>query len=773
VKVKKEIFQDMHEAYTGNVLGDAMIQPLADELGVSVESLMRLGIGCRLGDGNRTYTFPVRDRDGELVGIQRRYENGKKFFMPGSGQGLFFEVDNEKKTKHNRINSGGGDRSFIRVEAAGVTCKVCGKPDWCLVESSNPNDPSAAICGRVKDGSVSEIPDSGFLHILKSDGDTRTANRGSDVLPEGEDYVLVTEGATDTAAGLDLGFFTVGRTNALCGTTELPDLLRGRKVIVVGDNDTIDAKEVGQKGMNQVAAALAQGCPEVIKILPPTEYKDLRSWCKKTRLTHDQFMDWVKQNGESDKGANVLSSDIAFEITKVWLARYKTIDGLPTIRLHRGEWAMYDGTSYNTVPVEQMRGELYEYLNGKMFINDKGATVPYKVTRAKMGDLVDSMGGQCYIDKDVPCWIDDEDRPAPINMIPFLNGILDVAEYVKGNIKMIDPTPALFSYNVLPYNFDEDAHSQVWEDFVYGIYNDDQDKYDLLSEWFGYNLVPDMSYEKLMLLTGAPRSGKGTVLSAMIAMLGHGQYTSSSFQALNSEFGYQSLHGKLAVIMGDAKITKRNECGKALEKILQIVGGDTVGIRKMYSGNLKETRMTCRFTMAMNDLPNLPDGANALGPRMNVLCHPNSYVGREDRGLKRRLEEDAAQGKLINFALTGLKSLRKNRMFSEASDAKQAISQMRELTQPVSVFLEECCELMPPGSDENEYHVDISELYEAWAMWCKLSGRKPGNNSVFGRWMAMACPTISTTRITIAGRRRRVYRKIKLAPWVSKEYFGV
>ena len=771
MKIKKELLQEMHRVYTENVLSDTMIQPLSDELGVSVESLLKLGIGCRIGDGDRTYTFPVRDKDGELVGISRRYKNGKKFFMPGSSQGLFFEVNPEKKVESGSHEK--AERRFIRVQDTGVTCPICGKPDWCLVESSNVDSPSAAICGRVEEGSVREIPDSGFLHILKADGDTRATTDDNRVMSSEDDYVLITEGATDTAAGMDLGFYAVGRTNALCGTTELPDLLRGRKVIIVGDNDSIDAKEVGQRGMNQVAAALAGCCPEVIKVLPPPEYKDLRSWVVKAKLTKDQFMDWVKYKGESDQGANVLSSDIAYEITKVWLAKYRTTDGLPTIRLHRSDWALYTGECYEACPVDKLRGELYEYLNGKMFINDKGATMPYKVTRAKMSDLVDSMGGQCYIESDAPCWLDDEDRPPSVSMIPFKNGILDIDEYVKGKIKMIDPTPALFSYNVMPYNFDEDAHSQLWEDFVLDIYNGDDDKFDLLSEWFGYNCVPDMSYEKLMLLTGRPRSGKGTVLSAMTAMLGHGQYTSSSFQALTSEFGYQSLYGKLAVIMGDAKITKRNECGKALEKILQIVGGDTVGIRKMYSGKLKEARLTCRFTMAMNDLPNLPDGANALGPRMNVLSHPNSYVGCEDRSLKRRLEGDASQGKLTNFALEGLKSLRRNRVFTEASDHTQIVNQMRELTQPVSTFIEECCELMPPGEDENNYHVDIADLYEAWAMWCKLSGRRPGNNSVFGRWMSMACPTIGTTRISIDGRRRRVYRKIKLAPWVSKEYFGI
>lgn len=41
-------------------------------------------------------------------------------------------------------------------------CPVCGKPDWCLVTE----DHSAAICARIKEGSVKSCGDAGYLHIL-------------------------------------------------------------------------------------------------------------------------------------------------------------------------------------------------------------------------------------------------------------------------------------------------------------------------------------------------------------------------------------------------------------------------------------------------------------------------------------------------------------------------------------------------------------------------------------------------------------------------------
>ncbi|KKK85699.1 hypothetical protein LCGC14_2770670, partial [marine sediment metagenome] len=53
-----------------------------------------------------------------------------------------------------------------------------------------------------------------------------------------------------------------------------------------------------------------------------------------------------------------------------------------------------------------------------------------------------------------------------------------------------------------------------------------------------------------------------------------------------------------------------------------------------------------------------------LEPRLNLLHFENSYIGREDRFLKKRLNKEADAGKLINFALRGLKRLRENRQFT-------------------------------------------------------------------------------------------------------------
>ena len=60
---------------------------LAAALGVSLESLVRLGIGWSAK--HRAWTFPMRDADGAVLGIRLRLPGGKKIAVKGGHDGLF------------------------------------------------------------------------------------------------------------------------------------------------------------------------------------------------------------------------------------------------------------------------------------------------------------------------------------------------------------------------------------------------------------------------------------------------------------------------------------------------------------------------------------------------------------------------------------------------------------------------------------------------------------------------------------------------------------
>jgi hypothetical protein len=70
-----------------SALGPYTLGLLSATLGVSKPSLSRLGVGWSARD--RAFSFPMRDGDGNVIGIRLRCADGRKWAVKGSRQGLF------------------------------------------------------------------------------------------------------------------------------------------------------------------------------------------------------------------------------------------------------------------------------------------------------------------------------------------------------------------------------------------------------------------------------------------------------------------------------------------------------------------------------------------------------------------------------------------------------------------------------------------------------------------------------------------------------------
>ena len=88
--------------------------------------------------------------------------------------------------------------------------------------------------------------------------------------------LLVCEGASDTAALLDLGYDTIGRPSCTGGAKLVVKFIRARQpehVVVVTDND-----RPGRRGAGRLAAQLRVVCPSVRILEPGRGAKDARAW---------------------------------------------------------------------------------------------------------------------------------------------------------------------------------------------------------------------------------------------------------------------------------------------------------------------------------------------------------------------------------------------------------------------------------------------------------------------------------------------------------------
>jgi len=179
---------------------------------------------------------------------------------------------------------------FEKMHAAGVAELHPGElHDFADIELGLSGPGAEALQPTVVDGRYAfpeRDADGRIIGLVRRDIDGRKiCCRGSrrgltyiHPLPD-TDPVLVVEGASDCAAALEAGFNAVGRPSASGGGELLAELLRGRHVIVCGENDEkSNGSWPGREGAERIADKLRPVCESVRLVFPPDETKDIRSW---------------------------------------------------------------------------------------------------------------------------------------------------------------------------------------------------------------------------------------------------------------------------------------------------------------------------------------------------------------------------------------------------------------------------------------------------------------------------------------------------------------
>jgi len=758
-------FNELFEQLSTSVV-PAMREFYINELGVSLEAIQLLPVGYDYK--YQAWVYPERDVRGNIIGLSYRYDNGKKTMAPNekNKRGLIYPFNQEYSNGSERYSP--GKHNFRRVADAGVKCPVCGKPDFCLVSAENPSNPQAVICGRIAEGSVQKQGESGWLHILKPGG--RLTKASKSVLPDTDLPILIVEGASDVHAGLSLGFVTIGRPNCKASALLLDMPLSGRPVWVIGENDD----GAGITGMDETFSLISKMTPKVKKFLPPEGIKDLRTWLR-NGLTQESLTTYAEEHGvcvgTEDDG--ILPDGRPTTLARAFIKAYLHETGLSTLRSYCGEWYAWKDGCYEKQETASVRGKVYDFLDNTKHIKESKngpEIVRCGSTRKHAYDLMDCLNlpDLSSVPRMAPTWIRGGDKLPDIkSLIAFKNGILDVDEYMKGRIKLYDPTPNLFVLGTFPYNFDEDVTCHEATDYFGTIFNGGKETIRLLQQWFGYCLVPDMTMEKLMMFIGRPRSGKSTTLDMLRATLGVDQCCSLSMRHLVERFGKVGMVGKLAATMSDTKSPRSRDTQVALETLLTIVGQDDVSIDRKNMMELENVKLCCRFTITMMEVPNLNDTARALIPKILLCTFPNTYVGNENVNLKPHLVGLARTGSMINWALEGLKDLRSSGSFIRPLASEAMFTRVDEAMTPVTRFVNECCVL----SDDSTDTASKDKLYSVFRGWADSQGLRPAHKQQFCQWLLNAYPTVGNRRVNLAdGSRAYAFCFIKLTESACSEY---
>jgi putative DNA primase/helicase len=320
---------------------------------------------------------------------------------------------------------------------------------------------------------------------------------------------------------------------------------------------------------------------------------------------------------------------------------------------------------------------------------------------------------------------------------------------------LMNPTPRFFWPAALELDFDRHATSPAaWLAFLKQLWANDAQAIDLLQEWIGYCLLPDTGQQKILLIVGPRRSGKGTIARVLRGLVGERSYVSPTLASLGTPFGLWPLLGKSVAVISDARMSGRTDAAVVAERLLSISGEDAQTVDRKFLPPVT-SRLPVRFMVLTNELPRLGDASGALAGRFLVLRLLKSFYGAEDTALTGRLLQELPG--ILLWAIEGLRRLLQRGRFHQPESALPLVQDLEDLSSPVSVFVRERCEL---GA---AFKAPVRDLYAAWQNWCEANGKKDvGTAQTFGRDLRAALPDLDDSRPRTGDERVRVYVGIRL-----------
>jgi putative DNA primase/helicase len=345
-------------------------------------------------------------------------------------------------------------------------------------------------------------------------------------------------------------------------------------------------------------------------------------------------------------------------------------------------------------------------------------------------------------------------RENPNEIIAMRNGLVHLPTLASGIGDPFTPaTPSYFNFNATDYDFVLSPPPPAqWLRFLHSIWPNDPASIQALQEWFGYLLTPDTSLQKMLLVIGPPRAGKGTIGKVIRALVGHANVTAPTLSDLAERFGLQDMLNKSVAIISDARLSGRTDAVKVTETLLAISGEDPRTVDRKNRSPVTG-KLNSRFVIFSNELPRLGDNSGAVIDRFTILKLSKSFLGFEDKQLGDKLITELPG--ILHWACEGWKRLHDNGSFTRPESAAEMIQEARDMAQPVKRFIEDRFAFDP------ESRVECKTVYKAWVKWCEEHGYAPGSDALFGRDFRSAYPDIQKRRGRGGDSRTRMFEGIR------------
>lgn len=294
------------------------------------------------------------------------------------------------------------------------------------------------------------------------------------------------------------------------------------------------------------------------------------------------------------------------------------------------------------------------------------------------------------------------------------NGVVDLR---TGEIMPHDPAQR-FTY-CTPVDYDPNASQTIWRDFLRDALGDGQELQDYVQEAVGYSFTGDTSEEVLFYGFGPRRGGKGCFTETLMATLGRRPLAdevdfatfTAKRKADTQNFDLAGLKPCRFIVASES--SKYRQLNAA--KVKALTGGND--IRCAHKNKPFFTyRPQFKIWLMSNHPVNADVDDDAAWYRVQVIPFPNSYAGREDKSLKRRLREPANLRGVLAWAIQGAIAWhgRGSKGLQTPECVKVATATARQDLDFVGQWLDECMEVIG-NSEDFMANAAIYASYESWA----------------------------------------------------------
>lgn len=419
------------------------------------------------------------------------------------------------------------------------------------------------------------------------------------------------------------------------------------------------------------------------------------------------------------------------------MLRYEpTLDGPLVLRRWRGTWMRWHRTHWAELEDTILTAELYSRLGAAVWqkrVSNKVVTVPWMPNRSSVGEVLKALEGLTVLpaETEAPIWLDGRGDPDPL--VSCRNGLLNIETR-----ELHAHEPDWFNLVAIPFDYDPEAPAPTrWLHFLDQLWPGDPASIAALQEWFGYVVSGRTDLQKMLMIVGPPRAGKGTIVRILQQLVGRANYAGPTLASLATNFGLQELIGKPLAVIADARLGGK-DTHIVVERLLSITGEDTITLDRKYR-DLWTGSLPTRLMLLSNEIPHFGDASGAIATRFIALALERSWLGKEDITLERGLRTEMPG--ILRWALDGLERLTDQGRLTEPASSAHTILAMTDSASPTGAFVRDRCEI---GAG---HEVPVSVLFAAWLDWCNQNGREHrGTVQTFGRALMSVVPAIRLTR---------------------------